>query len=130
MPTDLRNAETGSNDLVFGRDLEGIVFRLMEAQVLEASEVRSELHKEPTEDDEDAEFDGQSPFFGRWLPAEVRGRTVYVNAVGELIEELKQLDAEQGEVFQVTRAEKVGSTETSPYEVNIERVSADAQTRL
>lgn len=108
MPTNLDEASTGGSELVFASDLQGTVFKLAEAAVYDADEVRDELGDEDT------------PAFGRWLPVEVSDGEAWLNAVGELVEELQDAEAESGDGFQVTRCQKSGSEETDPYEVNLE----------
>lgn len=120
MPTDLQNASTGSQTLVFASDMSGIVFRVTDLAIWDAEEVRDEL---------DQDGDG-TPQYGRWFPCEIEGEDSFVNAPGEFIEELQRLDPEAGEVVAVTRAEKAGRGETDRWEVNCELRSDDSQTRL
>lgn len=118
MPTNLAEAETGSLSLLFPDELEGTEFRLSEAVVYDAEEVRDEIESD-------------TPEFGRWLPVETDGDGEgFANAPGELLEELQRLEAEAGESFVVTRCEKGGGDDTAPYEVNVERLGEDAQSRL
>jgi len=117
MPEDLKTASTGSNDLYFADDLEGTEFRLRGAAVWSAEEVR------------EAEG-GTVPEFGRWLPATVDGRDVWLVAVGELIQELQRFDNPESTVFDITRCQKSGTAQTDPYEVNVEPVSDVKQTGL
>lgn len=118
MPTDLTEVETGSLSLLFPDELSGTEFRLSEASVYDAEEVREEIESD-------------TPEFGRWLPVEANGDGEgFANAPGELLEELKRLEAEAGESFVITRCEKAGDDDTAPYEVNVERLGEDAQSRL
>jgi hypothetical protein len=121
MPENLQSASTGANDLYFADDLEGTVFKLRENSVYSADEVSDE---------------GQTPEFGRWLPATVPearnggGTTVkdvWLVAVGELIQELQRLDDPANVHLEVTRCEKSGPRQTDPYEVNVEPVDPDQQ---
>lgn len=120
MPTDLNQASTGSQNLVFASDMNGVVFRITETAVYDAEEVREAL---------DQPEDG-TPEYGRWFPAEIEGQESFLNAPGEFIEELQRIDPETGEIVAVTRAEKAGRGETDPWEINLETRSDDAQTRL
>lgn len=120
MPENLHEASTGGSSLVFSDDLSGVRFRLTALELYSAEEVRAEL---------DHDDDGP-PAYGRWIPAEIEGDEAFVNAPGELIEELQRLEAEAGEVYEVTRAEKSGPSETDPIEVNLEQCDDDSQTRL
>lgn len=117
MPTDLDDAETGGH-LVFPDVLDGRTFRLSEARVYDAEEVREKIDSEDT------------PLYGRWIPAELNGGGSYLCAVGELIEELQRLEAAPGEEFRITRCEKSGPEETDRYEVNVERTDDVKQGRL
>lgn len=120
MPTELSEAKTGSSSLVFAADAQGIVFRLTEAAVYGAEEVREEI----------GQGDDGTPEYGRWLRAEIEEEEAWINAPGEVIQELQRLDAEAGEIFTVTRCQKAGNGETDPWEVNMERLSDDDQTRF
>lgn len=120
MAEDLMKADTGGTSLVFADDANGVRFRLREAVLYDASEVRGNLG---------AEADG-TPQYGRWLPVEIEGDDAWLLAPGELIEELQAVEAEDGELFEVTRCEKAGNGETDPWEVNLDRISDDAQTRF
>lgn len=117
MPESLEEAQTGGLNLLFPDELSSIEFRLTESSLYSAEEVQDEL-------------DAETPEFGRWLPVETADGDGYANAPGELIEELQRLEAESGEAFVVTRCEKSGRDETSPYEVNVERLSDEDQQRL
>lgn len=115
---DLHEAQTGGLNLLFTDELESTEFRLLEAKLLDAEEVRDAIGAE-------------TPEFGRWLPVETADDGEgYAVAPGELIEELQRLEAEAGEEFIVTRCEKSGYDDTSPYEVNLERLSDEDQNRL
>lgn len=120
MPTDLSDASTGGASLVFAGDASGARFRLREAVLYDAEEVRDELGH----DDDDP------PQYGRWLPVEIEEEDAWMVAPGELIEELQRLEAEPGEVLEITRIEKSGSAETDPFEVNVERKADADQTRF
>lgn len=120
MPTDLQEASTGGASLVFADDAAGCRFRLREASLYEPEEVQEELG-----------HDGDGPpEYGRWLPVEIEDEEAWMVAPGELIEELQRLEAGAGEIFEVARIEKSGSGETDPFEVNLERLSDDDQTRF
>lgn len=121
MPENLHEASTGGSDLVFSDDLSGVRFRLTALELYDAEEVCDEIDNDPDEG---------PPQYGRWLAVEIEGEEAWVVAPGELIEELQRLEAEAGEIFEVTRAVKSGSGEADPYEVNLERKSDDAQTRF
>lgn len=120
MPTDLSNASTGGTSLLFQDDAAGCRFRLKEAQIYDAEEVRDQLGHGPDD----------PPAYGRWLSVEVESSDAWLVAPGEMVDELQRLGAASGEVFEVTRIEKSGTAETAPYEVNLEKLSDDAQTRL
>lgn len=117
----LHDADTGGPSLVFAGDASGVRFRLREESLYSAEEVAEELGNDPEEG---------PPQFGRWLPIEAESEDAWMVAPGELIEELQRLEAEAGEVFEVTRCQKSGSRETDPFEVNLERRTDDQQTRL
>lgn len=118
MPENLAEAKTGGLSLLFPDDLEGTEFRLTEPSLYSAEEVRDEL-------------DAETPEFGRWLPVETADEGEgFANAPGELIDELQRLEAQSGEAFEVTRCQKSGRDETSPFEVNVEKLSDDGQKRL
>lgn len=120
MPIDLDDATTGGAQLIFPDDAEGVRFRLREASVYDADEVREELGQE----------DNGTPAYGRWLPVEIEEKDCWLNAPGEMIEELQQIEAEPGEVLEVTRLEKSGPGETDPFEANVSRKADANQTRL
>lgn len=131
MPTNLHEAETGGPSLVFAGDASGVRFRLREVELYDAVEVRQELHGEDAiEDDAEAHEQGQPPAFGRWIPAEAEDEDIWMVVPGELLEELQRLEAEAGEIFEVTRIEKSGGHETDPFEVRLEKLSDEEQTRL
>lgn len=131
MPTDLDDVSTGGPGLVFAGEAQGVRFRLAERGVYDAAEVRVEIHGDDAiEDDEEAAQAGQPPAWGRWLRAEADQDDIWMLAPGELIDELQRLDPEAGELFEVTRIEKTGPQEADPFEVNLERLSDDTQTRL
>lgn len=121
MPQDLHEASTGGPSLVFAGDATGVRFRLREVSLYEAAEVADEIGNDPDEG---------PPSFGRWLPVEVEDDDAWMVAPGEMVEELQRQEAEAGEKYEVTRCQKAGSQETDPYEVNLEELSDDAQTRL
>lgn len=120
MPTDLDEATTGGASLIFPDDAEGVRFRLNEAAVYDADEVRDEL----------GAGDDGTPAFGRWLSVEIEDEDCWLNAPGEVIEELQRIEAEPGEVLEVSRLEKSGNGETDPFEANISRKADADQTRL
>lgn len=113
----LHEATTGGLNLLFTDELEGTAFRLTEAALYAAEEVRDEL-------------DSDVPEFGRWLSVETEDGEGYAVAPGELVEELQRLEAEAGEEFTITRCQKSGPKESDPYEVNAERLSDEDQNRL
>lgn len=120
MPTDIDDASTGGASLIFAGDAAGCRFWLREASLYDAAEVREELGQ-----------DGEGPpEYGRWLPVEIEEEDCWLVAPGEMVEELQRLEAQAGELFEVTRIEKSGNGETDPFEVNLERKSDDAQTRF
>lgn len=120
MPTDLMDASTGGAQLIFADDAVGCRFRIRERKLYDADEVREEL---------DHDDDGP-PQYGRWIPVEIQDEDSWMVAPGELIEELQEIQPEAGELIEVTRIEKSGSGETDPFEVNLERLDDDAQTRF
>lgn len=120
MPVDIQDASTGGASLVFADDAAGCRFRLREASLYEANEVRDELDHD----------DDQPPMFGRWLPVDIQDEDAWLIAPGEMVEELQRLEASNGELFEVTRIQKSGNSETDPFEVNLERKSDDTQTRF
>lgn len=120
MPTDIDDASTGGAALIFADEAAGCRFRLREASIYDAEEVRDDLGH-----DDDA-----PPKYGRWLPVEISDEDCWLVAPGELIEELQRLEAEVGVVYEITRIEKSGSGETDPFEVNLERKADVDQTRL
>jgi len=112
MPIDLQDAETGGVDLLFADDLQGTVFRMTEAAVYTAEEVRDEVG-------------GDVPKFGKWIPVETEDGDAWAVAVGELVEELKRYENPLSVWIEVTRCQKSGTEQTDPYEVNVETVSGD-----
>lgn len=121
MPENLHEASTGGPSLVFAGDAKGVRFRLREVALYSAEETAEELGNDPDEG---------PPQFGRWLPIQAEDEDAWMVAPGELVEELQRLEAEAGELFEVTRCQKSGNRETDPFEVNLERLSDDEQTRL
>jgi hypothetical protein len=123
MPTDLQDTDVGGADLIFPDGLTGLTWSLRETSVYQAEEVQNQIGSDGT------------PEYGRWLPA-IRvspGSTrdkeeIWINAPGELIEELQDMTESNGDLvdkpatLSVTRCEKVGNSPTAPYEVNLERV--------
>lgn len=104
-------------DLVFAGDMSGVQFRLLDLA----------LHNN---DDDDKPDVPEGDVHGNWLHVETDSEgEAYMNAPGELIEELQRLDAEQGDEFEVTRCAKSGPAQTDPYEVNLEAIEPD-QSRL
>lgn len=104
-------------DLVFAGELEGVQFRLLSV----------ELHNN---DDDDKPDVPEGDVHGNWLEVETDEHgEAFLSAVGELIEELQRLEADEGDFFEVTRAVKTGPKQTDPYEVNLEELEAD-QSRL
>lgn len=120
MTEDLHEASTGGPSLVFADDANGVRFRISEAVLYDAAEVRDNIG---------ADADG-TPQYGRWLPVEIEKDDAWLLAPGELVEELQRLEAEAGRVYEVTRAEKSGNGETDPWEFNVESRDDDAQTRF
>lgn len=120
MPTDLDEVTTGGASLIFPDDAEGVRFRLREASVYDADEVREQLGQD----------DDGTPAYGRWLPVEIEEEDCWLNAPGEVIEELQHIEAEPGEVLEITRLEKSGNKETDPFEANVTRKADADQTRL
>lgn len=114
---DLHEADTGGLNLLFSDELSGTEFRLREASLYSAEEVRDDLGAD-------------TPEFGRWLPVETEEGEGYAVAPGELVEELQRLEASAGDEFAVTRCEKSGRGETDPYEVNLEAITDPDQTGL
>lgn len=114
MPTDLDDYETGGTELLFADDLEGSTFSLRELAVYEAEEVRSEVG-------------GDVPKFGNWLPITTADGDGWAVAIGELVEELQQFENPAALDLDVTRCEKSGSSQTDPYEVNVEVADGDPQ---
>lgn len=118
MPTDLSDVDTSGTELWFSDDVEGKTFVLREKSLFEAAEVRDET-------------DSDVPEFGRWFPVTLLGddgqrdREGFVVAVGELIEDLQDMQPDPGAVgWTVTRMEKSGPKQTDPYEVNVEPVES------
>lgn len=116
MPTDLSDVDTSGTELWFSDDVEGKTFVLREPSVFDAAEVRDEM-------------DTDVPEFGRWFPVTALGeyseadRDGFLVAVGELIEELQQMQVDPCAVgWEVTRMEKSGPEQTDPYEVNVEPI--------
>lgn len=102
---------SGSGDYLFASNLSGIEFRLLSTTLYEGEDLEFDVH-------------------GKWLEVETDDfKEGYISAVGELIEELQRLDAEDGDLFEVTRCEKTGPKQTDPYEVNLEALEPD-QSRL
>lgn len=103
---------SGGGSYTFASNLSGIEFRLLEDKLYEGEDLEHDLH-------------------GRWLKVETEDfEEGYISAVGELIEELQRLEAEPGEMFEVTHCRKSGKEQTDPYEVNVARVTDPDQSRL
>jgi hypothetical protein len=119
MPTNLSDADTGGETLLFADQLVDTEFRLVETAVYDAEEVRDEI-------------DQDIPKFGRWLPASIEGQDerAWLVGLGELIEELQRFEDPTAGSYEVTRCEKSGSGEQDPYEVNVEPVADADQTGL
>ena len=116
MPTDLNDVETGGVSLLFADDLQGTVFRLRESAAYDADEVTDP---------------GEVPEFGTWLPVETeRDDEAWAVAVSELVEELQRYETPTAVELKITRCEKSGSSQTAPYEVNVEQVENTGQSRL
>lgn len=108
MPTELENVDTSGTELWFADSLEGETFLLRELAVYDAAEVRDETGTD-------------TPEFGRWLPVSHGSGDGWAVAVGELVEELQDADADLTEIeWSVTRCEKSGPEQTDPYEVNVD----------
>lgn len=120
MPVHIADASTGGATLVFPGDAAGCRFRIRETALYDAEEVRAHLDH----DDDDP------PQYGRWVPVSIEGEDSWLATPGELVEELQRLEPEPGEIFEVTRIKKSGNKETDPFEVNLERLSDEAQTRF
>lgn len=114
MPTDLSEAQTGGVDLLFADDLQGTEFKLREASVYEAEEVRKEV-------------DTDIPKFGNWMPVVTDDGDGWIVALGELVEELQQYENPLAVDLEVTRCQKSGTKQTDPYEINVEVVDGDSQ---
>lgn len=113
MPTDLKEHETGGIDVLFADDLPGTTFRLREASVYEADEVRDETGTD-------------IPKFGNWMPVTLEdGTDGWMVALGELVEELQRLENASAVTCTITRCEKSGPKQTDPYEVNVEIETGD-----
>lgn len=107
-------------DLIFPGELEGTVFRLREVTLYNPDD-----DEKPDPPDT---VDG-SPKFGNWLEVDAEGKEnkQLMAAPGELIGELQRLQADEGDVFEVTRAEKSGPKQSDPYEVNLEELEEDQE---
>lgn len=115
--TNLHDHSPGG-ELVFGGDLEGTAFRLLDLT----------LHS--NDDDEKPSVDANESVHGNWLKCQTeQHEEVFIYAPGELIEELQTYGAEEGDLFEVTRCVKSGPGQTDPYEVNLAELEAD-QDRL
>lgn len=123
MPTKLEDTSTGADGFVFPDSLENVKFEMTENAVFSAYEVRVQEHseEEAVEDDYEAQKEGQTPAYGRWIPAHVDGRDgeQWVAAPGEFIEELQTYDDPVENRMRVSRCRKSGPDESDPYEVNI-----------
>lgn len=102
-------------DLLFAGDLEGEVFRLLSVELF-------------NNDDDDKKDVPEGDVHGNWLLVGTdQYDEVYMSAPGELIEELQRLEAEEGDLFEVTRCEKSGTAQTDPYEVNLNELEGDQE---
>lgn len=103
-------------ELVFGGELEGTTFRLLKDQLYS------------NDDDELPDVPANESVHGNWIQASTeRHDEVYLYAPGELIAELQDFAAEEGDVFEVTRCVKSGPDQTDPYEVNLDELEADQE---
>lgn len=108
---------TPGGDLVFAGELSGVQFRLLSLS----------LHNN---DDDDKPDVPEGDVHGNWLEVETDELgEAFLSAPGELIEELQTHEAEEGDLFEVTRCAKSGPKQTDPYEVNLEALEED-QSRL
>jgi hypothetical protein len=104
---------TPGGELIFAGEMEGVQFRLLSL----------ELHND---DDDDKPDVPEGDVHGNWLHVETdEAGEAYLSAPGELVEELQRLEAETGDVFEVTRCVKSGPAQTDPYEVNVEALEAE-----
>ena len=111
--TNLHDHSPGG-ELVFGGDLSGTTFRLLDLTLYS------------NDDDEKPDVPANESVHGNWLKARTDEHDeVFIYAPGELVGELQQYEAEQGDVFEVTRCVKSGPGQTDPYEVNVTEVEAD-----
>jgi len=108
---------TSGGDLLFAGELTDVQFRLLDLSLY-------------NNDDDEKPDVPEGDVHGNWIRAKTDNtKEAYISAPGELIEELQRLEADQGDVFKVTRCDKSGPNQTDPYEVNLNRLEAD-QSRL
>lgn len=109
MPEDLSEIEPGGTDIIFPNDKPvGLRFSLRETARYSAAEVRDEIG-------------GDVPEFGDWFPiTKAGGEEAFLGSVGELVEELQQVENPVAVTFEVTQWSKSGSDQTAPYEVVLE----------
>jgi len=106
MPRDLDDVQTG-NRLIFAEDLqEQPELKLISTSVYDADEVR---------DREDKPW----PEFGDWLHVTDGETEMYCVAHAGLIEALQEHDISPGDTFEITRYDRPGDEDHSPYEVEI-----------
>jgi len=107
MPEDLDDVQTG-NSLLFAQDLEEQPeLKLVSSSVYDADEVRD---REGT----------PWPEFGVWLHVSDGETEKYCVAHAGLIEALQEHEIEAGDTFEITRYDRPGDEDHSPYKVEIE----------
>ena len=107
MPEDLSEVQTG-NSLLFAQDLEEKPeLKLESTSVYDANEVRNR---------EDTPW----PEFGNWLFVSDGEAEKYCVAHAGLIEALQEHEIEAGDTFEITRYDRPGDEDHSPYRIEIE----------
>lgn len=103
-------------ELVFGGELQGTEFRLLDLKLYS------------NDNDDKPDVPANDSVHGNWLKARTEKHDeVFIYAPGELIEELQQYGAEEGDAYEVTRCKKSGPGQTDPYEVNVAEIEPDQE---
>lgn len=110
-----------STELVFPDSLEGLEFQVREALLYSAEEVREETGSDV-------------PEFGDWIPVRTKVNGTmqdgWMVGLSELDQWLANTENPESGIWVISRAEKSGTSQTDPYEINVEKLDQSDQGRL
>jgi hypothetical protein len=109
-----------SVDLVFTDDLEGTVFEVRrDPPIYTAEEVREKTGNDV-------------PEFGDWVAVYLPGPDAegWMVAVSELEQWVARTENVTARTYEVTKCQKTGSSQTDPYEVQVETITDSGQASL